>query len=61
MQRGNPNVWTVHFRGTCYQGQEVIFQVPLKTRYRADGKQPRATLRGMARRVYSDGVALIVQ
>lgn len=48
MQRGNPNVWTVHFRGTCYQGEEVVFNVPTFTEYKPKGQQPRAKIRGRA-------------
>lgn len=48
MQRGDLNVWTVHFRGVCYQGQEIVFNVPTYTQFRAKGKQPRAKIRGRA-------------
>ena len=49
MQRGLNNVWTVHFRGVCYQVEGIDFRVPTKTRYNKSGRQPRATIRGRAR------------
>ena len=48
MQRGNPNVWTVHMRNTCYQVASIEFQCPVRTLYKADGRQPRAVLVGKA-------------
>lgn len=51
MVRGLPNVWTVHFRGECIQGEAIEFRVPCITRYVPKGKQPRATLRGDAHNV----------
>jgi len=48
MQRGNPNVWTVHFRGTCFQAQEIIFNVPSRTTFNPKGRQPRAKIAGRA-------------
>lgn len=61
MQRGLPQVWTVHFRGTCYQCEQIIFNVPTRTTYRPDGQQPRAKMRGMATsvRVGTDGIAVV--
>jgi hypothetical protein len=61
MQRGQRACWTVHFRGKCMQAVEVVFRVPLKTRFVPDGRQPRATLRGYATRAYFDGSSVVVQ
>lgn len=53
MQRGNPAVWTVHNSEGCHQAEEVVVKVPLETRYRPNGRQPRAVLtgRGVVRRI----------
>ncbi len=53
MQRGDPKVWTVHFRGVCYQTQKIRFKgvVELDSDYKPDGRQPRATFRGAAKKV----------
>lgn len=60
MQRGVPEVWTVHFRGQCIQCREIKFRINVSTRYRKDGKQPRAILRGMAAEVYTiDGITTV--
>lgn len=60
MQRGLPQVWTVHFRGTCYQTEQLIFTVPVRTRYRPDSRQPRAILIGVASSVNTDTPGTIV-
>ena len=54
MQRGEETCWTVHFRGTCWPAAEIEFKVPVVTRYRANGPQPRATLRGRAQQLVHD-------
>jgi hypothetical protein len=60
MQRGDPRVWTIHFRGTCYQVEDFSTFVPMHSSYRPDGQQPRATMRGKASEVtVSDGVGVI--
>lgn len=60
MQRGKPEVWTIHFRGRCIQAEGIEFNVPLYTRYVGDGPQPRATLRGRAVEVViSNGYATV--
>ena len=46
MQRGNPNVWTVHNCRGCFQGQRVLVYVPLESVFNKDGKQPRAYFTG---------------
>ena len=51
MQRGNPNVWTIHFRGRCIQCQGLEFKVPTFTTYTPNSQQPRAKIRGSASRV----------
>ena len=58
MQRGSPNVWSVHFRGTCYMTPKVIVGVPIESVYKPNGKQPRVILRGWARNinVYHDRI-----
>lgn len=61
MQRGDARVWTVHYRGVCYQATEIVFWVPVRTRYVANGKQPRATLRGYARHVAFEGTIVVVR
>lgn len=47
MQRGNPNVWTVHTSGKCIQTRHVQCQVPLKSVFNPDGRQPRAFMKGV--------------
>lgn len=60
MQRGDPKVWTVHFRGQCIQASNIRFEVPMTTRYRPTGAQPRATLRGKASDVRFEGETVVV-
>jgi hypothetical protein len=60
MQRGDKACWTVHFRGACLPAVEVDFKVPVSTRFRPEGTQPRATLRGMATSVVYNGERLVV-
>ena len=55
MQRGNPNIWTVHYRGQCIQTKGINFRVPVLTKYKPDGRQPRAVLEGYANQCYNDG------
>jgi len=55
MQRGDPRVWTVHFRGQCIQCEEIIANVPTYTEYKPNGKQPRAKIRGRAHYVELTG------
>jgi hypothetical protein len=42
MQRGNPNVWTVHNSRGCFQGKKVVSLVPMQTVYKPEARQPRA-------------------
>ena len=51
MQQKKDTVWTVKFRGICYQVEEVIVKVPMMTRFKPDGPQPRALLIGWAKDV----------
>jgi hypothetical protein len=60
MQRGDKACWTVHYRGGCYPAIEIDFQVPVKTRYNPGGPQPRATLRGKARKLIYKGSAIVL-
>lgn len=46
MQRGNPNVWTIHTNGQCIQVKGFTCFVPVETRYNPTGRQPRAYLWG---------------
>lgn len=46
MQRGNPNVWTVHNADGCFQVQTVESYVPMRTVFKTNGRQPRAYLKG---------------
>lgn len=48
MQRGNPNVWTVHTSQGCFQGTKIISHVPMETVYKPTGAQPRAYFKGLA-------------
>ncbi len=46
MQRGNPNVWTIHNSRGCFQTHKVIVHVPLETIFKKDARQPRAYFSG---------------
>lgn len=46
MQRGNPNVWTVHNSQGCFQVQEIECYVHTRTVFKKDGRQPRAYFTG---------------
>jgi len=46
MQRGNPNVWTVHNCRGCFQTHKVILRVPVETIFKKDARQPRAYFSG---------------
>jgi hypothetical protein len=61
MQRGLRAVWTVHFRGACYPANEVLFKVPIHTRFRPEGRQPRAVLLGRAERLVYAGSTIILK
>ena len=60
MQRGDKACWTVHFRGACLPAVEVDFKVPVSTRFRPNGRQPRATIRGWAHSANYNGERLVV-
>ena len=49
MQRGNPNIWTVHTSKACHQGRSVRILVPVETVYNPEGRQPRAYFSGRGR------------
>jgi hypothetical protein len=59
MQRGNPNVWTVHTSNVCYQVREVKVYVPVETHYNPTGQQPRAYFTGRAYIEVRKGVAVL--
>jgi hypothetical protein len=61
MQRGDSRVWTVHFRGVCYQTEVIEFHVPMTTKFDKDGRQPRATLRGKARQIFVEAHGKSIQ
>lgn len=61
MQRGLKKVWTVHFKGRCIQAEDVYFAVPIHTRFLPEGRQPRATMRGVAERVHFVNKTLVVE
>lgn len=61
MQRGNPKVWTVHFRGTCYQAEGIVYKVHTFTTFDPKGRQPRAKVCGRAREVKQQGKQLVVE
>jgi hypothetical protein len=48
MQRGNPKVWTVHNSRGCFQGAGISSEVPMRTVFKKNGKQPRAYFEGYA-------------
>lgn len=59
MQRGNPNVWTVHNYKTCYQVRKVVFNCPLESVFNPLGTQPRAFFTGYATVEVANGVATL--
>lgn len=47
MQRGNPNIWTVHTSKACIPARHVVVQVPIEAIYKGpEAPQPRAFLVG---------------
>jgi hypothetical protein len=59
MQRGNPNVWTVHNSRACYQGTAIVSVVPMQTIFKPNGRQPRAYFEGFAHvRIAGDTIYL---
>jgi hypothetical protein len=60
MQRGNPNVWTVHTSRACYQVTEIKSYVPMLTTFKKDGKQPRAYFSGRAEVRVHNGIAYLL-
>lgn len=60
MQRGNPNVWTVHTSKACFQGEKIILRVPVETVFNPTGAQPRAYFTGYGRVVTMDGTTICV-
>lgn len=60
MQRGNPNVWTVHTSLGCFQGTKVVLRVEAETMFKPDGPQPRAYFTGRGR-VRMDGSIIFIE
>lgn len=48
MQRGKPQVWTVHTSRACYQVKQIRILVPAETVFNPAGPQPRAYFAGYA-------------
>lgn len=46
MQRGNPNVWTVHLSDRCIQVERVVIKGMVETVFRPGAAQPRAFFKG---------------
>lgn len=61
MQRGLPNVWSVHFKGRCYLAPKVSILRPIESVFDANGRQPRAKFRGFAATVRRSGDTLEVR
>lgn len=61
VQRGNPDVWTVHLSDQCIQAKSVRVYVPLQTVYKgATARQPRAYMKGKGIiRVHKDYVSIV--
>ena len=59
-KRGDPDVWTVHYRGRCTHVRSVQCFVPTRTIFKGDtAAQPRAIVKGIGRVVISQPVARI--
>jgi hypothetical protein len=59
MQRGNPNVWTVHTSKKCIPAAVVKCYVPLETKFNPTGRQPRAFLCGEGN-IYLNGSTVYI-
>lgn len=60
VQRGNPDIWTVHLSNRCIQTKKVIVKVPLETIYKGDtARQPRAYLKGIGKINVKKGLVVI--
>lgn len=59
MQRGGTHVWTVHNSLGCFQVKEVVIMTPMVSRFRPDGRQPRALFRGPAIVEIKNGTAVL--
>jgi hypothetical protein len=46
MRQGKGEVWTIHLSDRCVPAREVHVDVPLKTVFRPEGRQPRAWFEG---------------
>lgn len=48
VQRGEPDIWTVHLSDQCIQTKKVICTTPIETVYRGQkAQQPRAYFKGV--------------
>lgn len=59
MQRGNPNVWTVHTSKACHQGTTIRILVPVETVFKPNARQPRAYFTGRGK-VRHEGSTIVV-
>lgn len=61
MFRGDPLVWTVKYDNRAHAVKDIDCRVPVCTRFRKDGPQPRAGLYGYANKIaIFDDIAVIV-
>lgn len=61
MQRGNPNVWTVHQARTCHQVEKIVSSIELETIFSEKGRQPRAYFTGYGSVRVSNNIAYITK
>lgn len=60
VQRGDPDVWTVHLSDQCIQTKHVDCRVRIETVYRgATARQPRAYFKGKGRVIVRDDLVII--
>jgi hypothetical protein len=59
MQRGNPNIWTVHWADRCIQAEEIQVNGTIATVYRPEGRQPRAWFEGKGVVKVKGGIAFV--
>lgn len=59
MQRGEPQVWTVHNSLGCFNVTAVRILVPMETVFKPNGTQPRAKFKGKAQIEISEGIAYL--
>lgn len=59
MQRGWPEVWTVHTSQGCFNVLEVRMRCPMDSIFNPNGRQPRAKFKGKAFVQITRGVATL--